>query len=313
MDGDKPETAGVPSLPPRLSNAELVGLWKSLPWSSTPGNQPPSPPPPPPDHKSSEPRPPKPDFWTSADKGMFGLCELLALLFGLPFGEDLYHGNPITGWHWFYLVIAILFAAGGPMWPWIRTREWMPEKVSTSLSKVGSDARIWVAVLLLLFVYVTGPEIYRRATKPLPISGAIEVAPAPTAQPISTMLRLQFNAAGAAQEIEAKNLKWHVINPEETRLAPAPLLALCPNGDTYVRKPTTGLTSVLDPAFCFQKIKTWIFLLSFEKPITYKKISANAHGATLPDWDNKGMTENSATVWFHGELKNLVLTIEAVD
>jgi hypothetical protein len=54
---------------------------------------------------------------TPADKAVFSLCELLALLFGLPFGEDLYNDRPIPFWHYFYLVIAILFAVGGPMWP----------------------------------------------------------------------------------------------------------------------------------------------------------------------------------------------------
>jgi hypothetical protein len=88
------------------------------------------------------------------------------LLFGLPFGEDLYHSTPITGWHWFYLAIGLLFAGAGPMFPWIRTRTWVPEAVSASLSRASLDARVWIAALLLLFVYGTAPEIYRRATAP---------------------------------------------------------------------------------------------------------------------------------------------------
>lgn len=112
---------------------------------------------------------PKSDFWTYADKAMFGLCELLALLFGLPFGEDLYHDKTIAsigGWHWFYLGIAAVFAVSGPMWPWIRTRTWLPPSVAESLSKAPLDARLWIAALLLLFLYVTAPEIYQRATAP---------------------------------------------------------------------------------------------------------------------------------------------------
>jgi hypothetical protein len=162
--------------------------------------------------------------------------------------------------------------------------------------------------------------MYRRATaisaQPIP-SPPLASPATPSAQPIPTSLRLQFNASGAAQEIDAKNIKWRALNPEETRLVAAPLLSLCLGGESYVRKPGGGLIttapSLIDPTFCLEKFKSWIFLLSFEKPITYKKIKANAYGATLPDWDNKGMTENSAVVWFHGELKNLVLTIEAVD
>lgn len=112
---------------------------------------------------------PKPDFWTYADKAMFGLCELLALLFGLPFGDDLYHDKPIAsigGWHWFYFGTAALFAVTGPMWPWIRTRTWLPAGVAASLSKAPLDARLWIAALLFLFLYGTAPEIYQRATAP---------------------------------------------------------------------------------------------------------------------------------------------------
>jgi hypothetical protein len=113
------------------------------------------------------PEKPKSDFWTHADKAVFGLCELLALLFGLPFGDDLYHDMPLSsigGWHWFYLGIAIVFAVAGPMWPLIRTRTWLPAGAVTSLSKASLDARIWIATLLLLFLYGIAPEIYNRAT-----------------------------------------------------------------------------------------------------------------------------------------------------
>ena len=110
---------------------------------------------------------PTPNFLTFADKAMLGLCETLALLFGLPFGEDLYNDKPVTGWHLFYLAIGLVFAVVGPMWPWIRTRTWLPTSVAASLSKAPLDARLWIAVLLLLFLYGTAPEIYQRATAPV--------------------------------------------------------------------------------------------------------------------------------------------------
>ncbi|HLH88103.1 MAG TPA: hypothetical protein VKX28_06570 [Xanthobacteraceae bacterium] len=109
---------------------------------------------------------PKQDFWTHADKSMVALCELLALLFGLPFGDDLYHGTPITGWHWFYLAVAVLFAVGGPMWPWLRSRKGAAE----AFTRAAAHPFAWLAVLLALFFYGVGPEMYRRATWQAPVA-----------------------------------------------------------------------------------------------------------------------------------------------
>jgi hypothetical protein len=109
------------------------------------------------------------NFQAAADKAVLGICELLGLLFGLPFGEDLYRDRPfgeIPLSHWLYLAIGIFFAGGGFMFPWMRTRTWIPEIVSASLSKAALDARYWIAALLTIFIYTIGPEIYRRAVEP---------------------------------------------------------------------------------------------------------------------------------------------------
>jgi hypothetical protein len=113
----------------------------------------------------AKPAPPSIDVQALADKAVLALCELLALLFGLPFGEALYNDKPFTAWHTFYLGVAILFAVTGPFWPWIRTITWLPEKISASLSRAALDARIWIAALLMLFAYSAAPELYRRATQ----------------------------------------------------------------------------------------------------------------------------------------------------
>lgn len=47
------------------------------------------------------------------DKAVFAVCELLALAFGLPFGEDLYRGTAVSRDHLLYLSIGILFAVAG--------------------------------------------------------------------------------------------------------------------------------------------------------------------------------------------------------
>jgi hypothetical protein len=113
----------------------------------------------------AKPPPPSTSFWTFADKAIAGLCETLALLFGLPFGDDLYHSSPVTWLHLFYLAIGLIFAVSGPMWPWIRTISWIPEGFSASLSRAALDARIWIAVLLLIFMYGVVPEIYQRISQ----------------------------------------------------------------------------------------------------------------------------------------------------
>jgi hypothetical protein len=56
------------------------------------------------------------------------------------------------------------------MFPWLRIRTWVPERLSASLSRAALHARVWIATLLLLFVYLIGTEIYRRAEAPKPLS-----------------------------------------------------------------------------------------------------------------------------------------------
>ena len=107
---------------------------------------------------------------TAADRAVLGICELLGLLFGLPFGDEFYHNksfSEISAWHWLYLVIGIFFAGAGFMFPWLKTRSWIPNRISAGLSSVALDMRIWIVVLLLIFIYVTAPEIYQRATRPI--------------------------------------------------------------------------------------------------------------------------------------------------
>lgn len=172
-----PSAVGAGNFPPYQPRLKPVPVRESITNSiqelrekQSSGSPPPGPP-----------NPPDPNIWTMADKAVLAICETLALLFGLPFGDDLYHGTPITGWHYFYLAVGLLFAGGGPMWPWIRTRKWVPKGFSAAISRAAADARVWLAVLLLLFIYGAGPELYHRATAPVAVTGAIRVMPIDTA------------------------------------------------------------------------------------------------------------------------------------
>jgi hypothetical protein len=156
-------------------------------------------------------KPPAPsiDVQALADKAVLGVCEVLALLFVLPFGEDLYNDKQITALHLFYSVIGLVFAGVGPIFPWIRTRRWIPENVSASLSRAALDARIWIVTLLLIFIYGTGPEIYRRAVQPT--TPQVRVPPSLTARLWSPLTDDQESSLERALRAISKRAPLQII------------------------------------------------------------------------------------------------------
>jgi hypothetical protein len=110
----------------------------------------------------------KPTWATSLDKAVFGLCELLALVFALPFGDALYHGTPISGSQIAFLVLGGAWAAAGPMWPLIRVKAAQPAK---GLESAARDARTWIAILLFAFGY-----FFFRTPLPPPPASASDIA-----------------------------------------------------------------------------------------------------------------------------------------
>ncbi len=94
------------------------------------------------------------------DAAVFGVCELLALLFGLPVGEDLVRGMPISGRQWAFLGIGVAFAAAGPMWPLIRERTGPTARMA--VERAARDARSWLAIVLFGFAYFASREVVDR-------------------------------------------------------------------------------------------------------------------------------------------------------
>jgi hypothetical protein len=117
----------------------------------------------------------KHDHHSGVDGAVLTVSELLFLLFGLPFGDALYH-DQIAPRHWLFLSIAIFCAIAGPMWPAIRNRYASP-RIAASVAGAARDARVWVVVLLAFFLYGVAPDIYQRATKPVAVTGAIGAMP----------------------------------------------------------------------------------------------------------------------------------------
>ena len=138
---------------------------------------------------------------------------------------------------------------------------------------------------------------------------------------IATSLRLQFDASGKAIEIDRKNLTWRVLETDGPGVpVKAPMYGDCADGEPpFVYKPwlppliTAGSSNLFDPGYCLEKSKNFVFVLVFEKPISFKKIKLNAQGARLPEWDNKVITDQLAVFSIRGGLKNVALEITMVN
>lgn len=104
-----------------------------------------------------------------SDRSILGFCELLGLMFALPFGEDLYHGTPITNAHTFYLIIGLLFALAGPMWPTMRAKL-LPPRFADKFSDAALDPRYWIFALLAGLICVVASDSYQRGTESFPVA-----------------------------------------------------------------------------------------------------------------------------------------------
>jgi hypothetical protein len=186
-----------------------------------------------------------------SDKAVLGVCELLGLVFALPFGDDLFRGTPITAVpfaHYVYLGIGVLWAAIGPLWPTMRRR--FPHSIFVStLGRAALDARTWIFVLLIAFVYLTIPA---------PPS-AVEIATA-----VARALSNSTSASSAADEQsrqlrEAQSQRDQAIqerNSANQRLAA--LGAATPNplhSDGIKWKLTSGLAFVIHDKEIIKKCK----------------------------------------------------------
>ena len=113
-----------------------------------------------------------------SDKMVSGICELLALLFGLPIGEEFYRGTRIALVHYVYLEIAILFAGIGGSWRVIR-RKFPQNPIVLTLGRAAQDARNWIFTLLIMFVFFAVPrgptanDIASAVVQKLPSQGAL--------------------------------------------------------------------------------------------------------------------------------------------
>ena len=95
-----------------------------------------------------------PDAQAPTDnKVVISFCELVGLMFGLPAGEALYRGEPLSGRMLVFGAVGLCFAALGPAWPWVKSRFPSPVWVDACAVVRRSDFRWWFGLLLLAFAY----------------------------------------------------------------------------------------------------------------------------------------------------------------
>ena len=103
------------------------------------------------------------DLADGIDKAVFGICELLGLLFALPLGETLFRGEHVAAYQWVYGAVGLFFAGLGPAWSTVR-RHFPHNRLLATLSTAASDARIWIVALIAGLLITAAPGLFRRAT-----------------------------------------------------------------------------------------------------------------------------------------------------
>jgi len=128
---------------------------------------------------------------TLANLMVLAFCELWGLVLGFPPGEDLYHGAPVTVRMVAFMVVASVFAIGGPVVtfvPWDRL-----VGVSSAIRPVATNPVAWFVSLAMLLLVSYGPDLYQRATAPYQ-SG-------PTAQDVAAAIAPLIKPSATPQEI----------------------------------------------------------------------------------------------------------------
>ena len=138
---------------------------------------------------------------------------------------------------------------------------------------------------------------------------------------VAAFLRLRFDDSGKAQEIDKRNLNWYVAETDGPSVrVKAPFYGDCPDGEQpFVYRPwlpppaTAGSANNLDPGYCWQKSKTLVFVLLFEKPGSFGNIRLFTQGEKLPEWSGQLLSNRLAVIFVHGGFKNIDLEITLVN
>lgn len=253
----------------------------------------------------------------------------------------LFLGGTILAAIWVPLVTAIFLAAKWPLDPYLVS--WQPRAAVGVVTWLGTGffyreelgagmrralawegwrkIKLWqpvLAVVAILLVVDVSLRIAGEApSTTVPISPApVEKANPPLGESVATELRVSINAAGEVEEVSKKNVSlWRFKNPEILTFSKAPSFLLCADGaNGYTPRGPLGVTlpTYTQEVFCLQKVKSWVFVIVFDKAISQRKVMLRGPAA-LPNWDNTFSSATVSVVSVHGELSNTLLTISVVD
>jgi hypothetical protein len=180
----------------------------------------------------------------------------------------------------------------------------LPKGATIEINMIATSPRWWLGLIMLALAAVIFMPVIARPRAPS--------WPRTQLSTIPTMLRLQFNAKGAdPREIDKKNVAWTFASPTETRLTGKKELKVCEPTQVLFPAGNPRCESAEVPQF--SDVANWIVFLSFPQEIAAKDVTVNAHGAALPKWEVKGISNHGAYVYFHGDLTRMVIDFEVIN
>jgi hypothetical protein len=228
----------------------------------------------------------------------------------------------------------LIFASGFEGIATLVHAEWVPCIASFSLM-VGLTAMLihqaklkswligvnpnWVVATALVALLLVGasPFLDRQRWPLLLIWQTIKPPPLehPTSIPTS-MLILFGGGADAPKVLEAKNTKWQFFSYDYYSYVPTDITL-----PTNVAEKQCGVDGTPAnyfgvmgrPLNCQYKSKKLIILLSFEKPVTFRKLKIDAGGKAFTSWKQEAMTESYAVLAFEYYPTGSLLNIEAAE
>jgi len=181
----------------------------------------------------------------------------------------------------------------------------------------------WVVPAIIVTILIIGASPFLNAQRwpLLLIWQTIKPAPTEQATAVPTSMRILFGGKDDAPKgLEARNIKWQVFTYDYYSYAPIqlPMTMIAPY-NTYPADKQCGIDGVptgytaVGPSFCQYKSKKISLLLSFERPVTFKKLKIESAAKPVTSWKQEAMTETYAVVAFDSYPVGLLLDIDATE